>query len=302
MKCKKCLFIYVQFILLMLFFYNFGSQSNDSFTNPQQNFESTLSPPKTDNLEEALLKLNEKLLLSENKEFSQNGEDGVIQEILKQFLNKNRGNYVEIGAGNGIESNTRYLRENNKWNGISFDFNNNNQKLNVMMQKITHMNILKILKKFKIDHNLDLLSIDTDFSDYWILEKILSEYHPKIVIHEINQQPPDECVSVTKLNGLALWDNNSKYYGASICAYFCLAYRFDYSMIYCESQGINCFWIQNDILREKFGKLSINAIRNVLNATFLFKEQKEKYQEQNRRSWTQIEKVKFYSKPNIVNF
>lgn len=289
MKFLKNFFLYVHFTILSLFLYFYWTESNKVFRD--LNSYSINKTTRTQFfLPVYLTDLHHKLLSSEAKEFSQNGEDGVIQEILKQFLPINEGSYVEIGAGDGTESNTRYLREKFKWNGISFDFNENNLKFNVKMQKITHLNVLKMFEKFKIDKNFNLLSIDTDFADYWILEKILTKYQPNLVIHEVNQQPPSECVSVVKLNGFALWDNYSKYYGANICAYFCLAIRFDYSMIYCESQGVNCFWIRNDLLEQKLGKSSINIIKSVLNATYLYVKQNFQYKDFDGNSWAQIEK------------
>lgn len=289
MKLEKYILFYFFSLLLTFLFYINWTRSNDAEKSLGKKF--TIKPIQITQefLEPAILKMYKTLSLSESKEFSQNGEDGVIQKILDEFLKITQGSYVEIGAGDGTESNTRNLRENFKWNGISFDFNDYNLKLNVIMQKITHMNVLKVFEKFKVNQFFDLLSLDTDFADYWILEKILSKYYPSIIIHEVNQQSPAECVSVAKLNGLALWDNNSKYYGANICAYFCLAIRFNYSMIYCESQGINCFWMRNDILEKKIGPSSIKIIRKLLNATFLYQEQKAQYKELNK-SWTQIEK------------
>lgn len=290
MKIEKFILFYFFFVLLTILFYINWTKPSDVYLSLDRKYTTSDSQKTKKNLETVFLRMHKKLLLSESKEFSQNGEDGIIQKILDEFIKTKNKSYVEIGAGDGTESNTRYLRENFQWNGISFDFNNRNLKFNVVMQKITHMNVLKVFEKFEIKQFFDLLSIDTDFADYWILEKILSKYHPSIIIHEVNQQPPDECVSVAKLNGLALWDNYSKYYGANICAYFCLAVRFNYSMIYCESQGVNCFWIRNDILEKKFGTSTINQIKTVLNATFLYQKQNVQYKDLYRRSWTQIEK------------
>lgn len=54
----------------------------------------------------------------ENKEFSQNGEDGVIQKIF-EVIGFETGYYVEFDVEEGKESNTRFMREAYGWNGLS---------------------------------------------------------------------------------------------------------------------------------------------------------------------------------------
>ncbi|CAF0852463.1 unnamed protein product [Brachionus calyciflorus] len=284
--------------LLVLLNYHITRQINNTENTIKQNYiknwqiENRIKDESDVKIEpkSQILKFYETLNKSEAKNFSQNGEDGVIQEILKLTNRNYGGNYVEIGAGDGFESNTRNLRINFDWSGVAFDYNNKNLKLNVKMKKITHMNILQIFQEQRIDREIDLLSIDTDFSDYWILEKILEFYKPKYVIHEINQQPPDQCVTVAKLNGLAFWDNHSKYFGASLCAYYCLAIRFEYTMVYCESKGVNCFWIRNDILENKFKNIDAETIQKELNPNLLYRKVKEEYKEFSRRTWIELNK------------
>lgn len=56
----------------------------------------------------------------EFKIFSQFGDDGIIQYLIHQIGNlSNR--FIEFGSGTYIESNTRFLLENNNWDGLVFD-------------------------------------------------------------------------------------------------------------------------------------------------------------------------------------
>ena len=48
---------------------------------------------------------------AEIKIFSQNGEDGIIDYLIKK-IEINKPNFVEIGVGDYTEANTRYLYEN----------------------------------------------------------------------------------------------------------------------------------------------------------------------------------------------
>ena len=59
------------------------------------------------------------LSLFESKIYSQNGEDGATIKLLETIYDGNNDNkyYVEFGVENGIECNTRILRERYNWHG-----------------------------------------------------------------------------------------------------------------------------------------------------------------------------------------
>ena len=139
--------------------------------------------------------------------FSQNGEDGVISEILERLkLNKNNSWCCEFGAWDGIHgSNTFNLVKHSDYNAVYIegdkkkyiDLLNNCKKYKKIIPvrkyvsyKKNSLNLLdKILKKTKIVKNFNVLSIDIDSFDLqtW---KSLKKYRPKIVIIEINSGIP----------------------------------------------------------------------------------------------------------------
>ena len=59
------------------------------------------------------------LLKYEHQTFSQNGEDGIINEIFNR-LGITTGEFIEIGTGDGSENNTRLLLELG-WKGVWID-------------------------------------------------------------------------------------------------------------------------------------------------------------------------------------
>ena len=214
------------------------------------------------------------LKLSEQKHYSQNGEDGVLVKLAATIGRLHRGYYVEFGASNGAECNTRYLREKHAWRGLLMDGYRGhapNPRLNLHIEQITHDNIVRLLAKHEVPRELDVLSVDTDFADYWILESILisGKYAPKIVVHEANGKRA--CVSVAKpaRGEIRHWDGASEYSGASVCAYQCLAQRFGYTMVYCESKGVNCFWLRDDMIGTKAG-MDVALVKSVLTEQFLY--------------------------------
>ena len=116
------------------------------------------------------------------------------------------------------------------------DGSHDNPKIGLHREHIFHTSILYLFKKYNVPVDLEIFSEDTDYADYWIVEKVLTKYRPKIVIHEVNQQR--QCVTVPKPQTLTFWVHQTNYHGASVCAFRCLAIENDYTMVYCESAGV----------------------------------------------------------------
>ena len=112
------------------------------------------------------------------------------------------------------------------------DGSNENKELNLHKEIILHSNVLDLFEKYSVNKEFDLFSVDTDYSDYWIIEKVLTKYRPKIVVHEVNSQLPDYCVTVPKPKHgeLVMFDSNW-YFGGSVCAFYCLAKNNGYIMV-----------------------------------------------------------------------
>jgi hypothetical protein len=218
-----------------------------------------------------ILDLHETFFKSELKVFSQNKEDGVTERILiylKMVVNRPPGFFVEFGTGDGQEVNTRYIREKYNWTGLLLSGFNEDLSINLHREMIMHTNIISLFEKYKVPKEIDLLSVDTDYADYWIMEAILAKYKPKVIVHEVNQQT--SCVTVPKPEKLIVWEGHDEYCGGSVCTYFCLGKRFGYTLVYCESRGVNCFMVRDDLLQ---GALTISPdyVRTVLTPTFLYR-------------------------------
>ena len=160
---------------------------------------------------------------------------------------------------------------------------------------------MKIFEKYKVPQDIDFLSINSDIADYWVLEAILGNYTPKVIVHEINQQTPDNCVVMPKSENKTLLNNlffksnittpdkNMSNSGANICAFYCLAQKFDYSMIYCETTGVNCFWIRNNYVQSSL-KFDVKFFQSVLNTTVLFKTSSQLTEPNLDTKWQNVQK------------
>lgn len=132
---------------------------------------------------------------AKNEVYSQNGEEGLLTEILKR-LKIETGSAVEIGGNDGRWlSNTALLIENG-WTGkfIEADFDLwqncvNNWKGNDRVKAVCSFVSADNVNAF-VDADCDVLSVDTDGKDYEIFKAM--EAKPKVVIIEIDSGiPPD---------------------------------------------------------------------------------------------------------------
>lgn len=143
--------------------------------------------------------------------YSQNGEDGIIQEACAR-LNIKKGYFVEFGAWDGkYLSNTYNLYQNCDWSGCYIEGDQKRFQMllkNIDLKKILSINCFvsvdgentldNILRRHGVNKNLDIISIDVDSEDLAIWES-LKNYRPRIVVIEFNPTIPNACEFVQPL-------------------------------------------------------------------------------------------------------
>lgn len=201
--------------------------------------------------------------------FSQWGEDGIIQFLLRQ-INIEKKVFVEFGVEDYLEANTRFLLVNNNWTGLVIDSNRDNIErlrkslvcwgydLRVVHSFITRNNVNQILEENGITGEIGLLSIDIDGNDYWVWRAV-EVINPVIVIAEYNHRfgsndaltiPYDENFERAKNYPLL-------YFGASLKALCMLAERKGYAFVGCNSNGVNAFFVRRDKLPAGIKEMSV---------------------------------------------
>ncbi|MCU0343784.1 MAG: hypothetical protein MUF28_08185 [Ignavibacterium sp.] len=187
--------------------------------------------------------------------FTQNGEDGIIEEIFNRIGVTNRY-FVEFGV-HGVKNNSTLLLIKN-WTGLwiggselskqfisdKFKFLLDKRKLTFSHRWITRENIEEILKETSVPKEFDFLSIDLDGNDYWIWDAI-KNYSPRAVCIEYNATFPASLAWVMTYNGKHSWDQSS-YFGASLKSLELLGRQKGYELIGCDFAGCNAFFIRND--------------------------------------------------------
>ncbi len=190
--------------------------------------------------------------------YSQYEEESYIGFILNNIGVVNKF-LVDIGAGNGAYlSNSRLLLDEYKWNGVLIDGAYENEY--VKKHFVTAENILGILKKYGVPEEFDLLSYDTDGNDYFILQKILSKYSPRLIICEYNGTLPVNSSVTIKYNPDHRFEENN-YYGFSFEAGKKLAEQFGYRVVF-QNNITNMYLVRKDCLANPEAQINVSYVPN----------------------------------------
>ena len=213
---------------------------------------------------------NTEIYQNEFRAFSQWGEDGIIQYLIRN-TNISRKIFIEFGVQNYTESNTRFLLINNNWSGLVIDGGSDciayikndpiywQYNLKAVNSFITTDNINQIFLDNGIQGEIGLLSVDIDGNDYWVWQAIDS-INPAIVVCEYNFRfGVSKSVTVPYNASFVRTQahHSNIYFGASLRALCLLANKKGYVFLGCNSAGINAFFVRKDLKSDHIRELSV---------------------------------------------
>jgi len=194
----------------------------------------------------------------EKKVYSQNGEDGIIEEIFNRIGTTNKF-FVEFGVQSGSECNTRLLRKHG-WTGVWMDSSYENT--NVHKVFLTVENINETFAKFEVPKEFDLLSIDIDGNDFWMWQA-LKKYEPRVVVIEYNAQISPEKVLTIPYNPKfrqCSSPTRDDFFGASLGAFIELGKRKGYEYLcvneLVNKKYVNAFFVKSEYI-SRFDNIKI---------------------------------------------
>lgn len=195
----------------------------------------------------------------ELRAFSQNGEDGILGEILRRIGASTRF-FVEFGAETGSEGNCVFLADVAGWRGLFIEAEESAYaelarkfaplgRVRTLRGTVTPDNVQELFQRGRVPHELDVLSIDVDGSDYWVWEA-LRDYRPRVVVIEYNALLPPER-RLVQPRDLGAWDGTD-YYGASLGAVKELGRSKGYRLVHTELAGVNAFFVREELAADRF--------------------------------------------------
>lgn len=203
------------------------------------------------------------------KQYSQNLEDGILLYIFNLIGTHNKI-CVEMCASNGRQCNSANLIINHGWQGFLFDgdaklidegkkFYEMHPNTDTLPPKLIHAwitaeNVNSLLANNRIEGEIELLSLDLDGVDFWILNSINS-ISPKVILVET------QCIWGNEKSVTVPYSHDFKaefidefgiYSGASLPAFNKLLTKKGYRLIGIEPYGFNAFFMRNDIGNDYF--------------------------------------------------
>ena len=166
------------------------------------------------------------LTAHELRVFSQNGEDGLLAEILRRTGAPSR-HFVEFGVESGREGNCVYLADVAGWGGLFIEAEEEmygrladkyaaTPAVRTLRAEVTADNIEQLFAQADVPAEPDVISIDVDGQDYWLWQAI-GNYRPRVVVIEYNSALDPRRRLVQPDEPGHGW-SGTDYYGASLGA------------------------------------------------------------------------------------
>lgn len=196
------------------------------------------------------------------KVYSQNDEDGILQEIFRRIGTTNKV-FVEFGTQDGLESIGHYLLLCG-WSGLWIEGDADaverlkerfrpaiaGQHLFVLRDFITKDNINPLIRSSGIEGQIDLLSVDVDGNDYYIW-KAIEVVTPRVVVVEFNGKMPPDLDWKMAYDANHIWDGSDRH-GASLKALELLGREKGYTLVGTNLNGVNAFFVRSDLVTDSF--------------------------------------------------
>ena len=193
---------------------------------------------------------------SELRVHSQNGEDGMIAYLVDR-IGVASGEVVEFGIGDGSECCSANLVLTFGWSALLLEARRSDAAAAASFFETRAPGRVTVQNTFvepdtidgllagRVAPEFDVLSVDIDGNDYWVLDA-LEAVRPRVVVVEYNASfGPDRSVTIPYTRGFDRYRAHPSgyYHGASITALARLGERKGYILAGGDSRGVNAFLV-----------------------------------------------------------
>lgn len=173
--------------------------------------------------------------------FSHANEQQILAKYIEELLPVNHPKtVVDIGAGNGVRWSNSYALLLAGWKALGIEADVEKHSLlsrayrkfpnaRAIHSRADPNNIASLFRDFDIEKNFSVLCLDIDGNDYWVLDAILANFRPGLVVTEINENIPPPLRFVVKFD--PAFQLRYHFYGYSIAALEDLCRKHDYGIL-----------------------------------------------------------------------
>lgn len=176
--------------------------------------------------------------------FSNFDEERMLEEFISTLLPAGHTRtVVDIGAGDGVRGSNTYALFLKGWRGVGFEGDERRARRLIRAYKnfegvsarhalVTPSNVAALLREQGIRRDFGVLSLDIDGYDYFVLDSILKEFRPRVVVTEINEKIPPPVRFVVRYD--PAFRLRHHFFGYSIASLEELCERHSYSLLALE--------------------------------------------------------------------
>lgn len=225
----------------------------------------------------------------EKSVFTYNGDDGIIEKIY-HVIGYGSKTYLDFGATK-LHNNSQNLHVNHGFTGTLWG-GEQAEYTTIHDEFVTCENVKELIDKYSVPENLDFLSIDIDGNDWHIWREITKYVKPRVVVIEYNGEFRVEDDKVIPYDPKFSWDFKTNYFGATLMAHFKLGRHLGYSLVSCNSQGCNAFFVRDDCIPDTAKIYGLNEPRILYRSLHATRNPDEYFEnDKNERPWTSAQKL-----------
>lgn len=173
-------------------------------------------------------------------------EEHLHFETVRKYLELvgSKHNYcVDIGAYDGVTFSNTFELYQQGWSGLSAECSPEQfvklakvyrefPEVMTVNRPVTPANVIHLLKANQTPQDFDFLDVDIDGYDYFVLDAILKEYRPRLILAEINEKiPPPIKFSVNYDPDFSWKGFGDHFYGQSLSQVYELCKNYDYTLL-----------------------------------------------------------------------
>lgn len=176
--------------------------------------------------------------------FSNFDEERIIARFAAELLPAGATRTaVDLGAGDGIKGSNTYALFRRGWRGLGVEADARRARrlahayrglpgVAARHARVTPSNVAELLKSHGVRPGFDLLSLDIDSYDYWVLDRLLEGFRPRLVVTEINEKIPPPIRFVVRFDPNFRLQHH--FFGYSIASLADLCARHSYALLALE--------------------------------------------------------------------
>jgi hypothetical protein len=199
-------------------------------------------------------------LLIKKRGFSNFDEEEILRRYVETLLPRAGAprTAVDLGAGDGVKGSNTFALFNAGWRGLGVECTTRRARrlaktyarlagVAAVHARVTPHTVVELLEEHRIPREFDVFSLDIDSYDYLVLDTVLSNFRPRVVVTEINEKiPPPVKFHVKYVADFRLQHH---FYGYSIASLAELCARHDYAIM--ELEYNNAFLAPRELYGEQ---------------------------------------------------